>query len=152
QRDVVTSLQYVWSLLKEPLKQRFLDLAISPRDRSIHVAVFQEFWAVVPRSDTPFDAHEEESPLAAFSKLSLLQAGSNKTYILHDLYRIMIERQIQEDGLRSRHRDLLDAFGFVGSDGQFALDEEQRFRIDHEDRRTKLVPALRQDVAQEDKE
>lgn len=151
--DVLQALRLAWSLLadgdgdQEATRDRFLDLAITLPNEPIDENVFVAFWKRIgrgPRGERlASEIAAKKSPLRRLEAASFVRstAGVAGKFALHDLHRILIEQELAGlAGLASRHRDLLSAFGLIGSDGEFRLDEDKHFTV--QEGRTLLWPDL----------
>ncbi|MCE3000748.1 MAG: ATP-binding protein [Betaproteobacteria bacterium] len=139
--DILGALLAVVGTLPENDRQRYFDLALQRQRqgrRALALRLFDYLWRRVPRGGhlLSFATHTEPLIESRFAGLMLVQRQGND-YVLHDMLRLAIERAL-EAGMRTaatpplaeRHRELLEAAGLLGDDGNIRLDEDLDFALD----------------------
>ena len=133
--NVLASLQFSWRLLPEQIRERYLDLVVSPVDEPINEHLFKVLWRRFPRGD---DGELPSLTLLALAENSLLKRlyGSPSLFRLHDLHRKLIVSELAlrgPDAVVDKHRDLLAACNLLKSDGtpnrKIRFRESTRYRL-----------------------
>lgn len=144
--NVLAALMFAWSLLDPPMRERYLDLAISPTSE-LNEELFHLMWERTPRAGVLLEPAMagHRRPFRIFSGMSLVKTTRDGRYQLHDLHRTMILSQEAGGAMHSRHSEFLRALRLLDDRNCLAIDEEADFSL-APDGSTEFVPRLGADA------